>query len=75
MTVRAAAGACLAALSLGAGPIRAQQPQVLAGRVASAGSGAAIAGAEIRAVCHPMATVTAADGTWRLGPLPALFSA
>ncbi|HEX2165645.1 MAG TPA: TonB-dependent receptor [Longimicrobiales bacterium] len=39
---------------------------VLRGRVVESGAGTAVAGAEVRAVCHSVSAVTASDGTWAL---------
>jgi outer membrane receptor for ferrienterochelin and colicins len=58
-----------AALVLSAAPLRAQQTTTLNGRVHAAGR--AVAGAVVRTTCHDAVTTTGADGTWRLGPLPA----
>lgn len=43
-----------------------QERVVLHGRVVEAGAAKAVAGAEVRAACHGISTVTDADGVWRL---------
>lgn len=64
------------ALLAGAPALHAQQPAaagsttggrgVLHGRVVEAGAMTPVAGAEVRAACHDIGTLTDADGVWRL---------